>query len=97
MKYQFCVTPLPPPRAEVLLLPLHLCFACEETVPENAACPNRVKDNFFFFLVVLGLRCCLQAISSCSEQRLLFLMVKMLVVVASRVAWSTGSGAHGLH
>ena len=96
MKYLFCVTPLPPPRAEVLLLPLHLCFACEETVPENAACPNRVKDNFFF-LVVLGLRCCLQAISSCSEQRLLFLMVKMLVVVASRVAWSTGSGAHGLH
>ena len=51
-------------------------------------------DNFFFlifnfilFLAELGLRCCAQAFSSCSEQGLLFVAVRgLLIVVASLVA-----------
>ena len=39
------------------------------------------------FLVVLGLRCCAQAFTSCSEQELLFIVVLgLLVVVASLAA-----------
>ena len=42
---------------------------------------------FFFFLAVLGLCCCAQALSRCSEQGLLFLAVRgLLIVVASLVA-----------
>ena len=41
---------------------------------------------FFFFLVVLGLRCCARAFSSCSEQGLLFVAVRgLLIAVASFV------------
>ena len=43
--------------------------------------------NFFFFLVALGLRCCVQAFSSCGEQGLLFVAVhRLLIVMASLVA-----------
>jgi len=38
------------------------------------------------FLAALGLHCCVQAFSSCGEQRLLFLVVHGLLVVASLVA-----------
>ena len=51
--------------------------------------------SFFFFLVtlfiylflaVLGLRCCVQAFSSCGEWRLLFVVVRgLLIAVASLV------------
>ena len=66
---------------------------------------------FFFFLAVLGLRCCTQAFSSCGEQGLLFLVMRrLLIAVASLVAehgllacrlqqlWNMGSVvvAHGL-
>ena len=40
----------------------------------------------FFFVVVLGLRCCMQAFSSCGEQGLLFVVVHgLLIAVASLV------------
>ena len=46
--------------------------------------------NVFFsfsFLAVLGLHCCIQAFSSCSEQGLLFIVVRgLLIAVASLVA-----------
>ena len=41
----------------------------------------------YLFLAVLGLRCCVRAFSSCSEQGLLFVVVRrLLTVVASLVA-----------
>ena len=44
------------------------------------------KLFIIFFLAVLGLRCCTQAFSSCSEQGLLFIAVcGLLIVVASLV------------
>ena len=49
------------------------------------------KSVFFFkliylFLAVLGLRCCAQAFSSCSERGLLFVAVRgLLIVMASLV------------
>ena len=46
--------------------------------------------HFFFiylFLAVLGLCCCVWAFSSCSEQGLLFVAVRgLLIAVASHVA-----------
>ena len=42
---------------------------------------------YFLFLAVLGLRCCVQASSSCVERGLLFIVVHgLLIVVASLVA-----------
>ena len=41
----------------------------------------------YLFLAVLGLRCCVQAFSSCGEQGLLFVAVcRLLIAVASLVA-----------
>ena len=43
--------------------------------------------NLFLFLAALGLRCCAQAFSSCSEQGLLFVVVHgLLIAVASLIA-----------
>ena len=83
------VTPLPPLLAEILLLPQHLCSECEETESQRTQLVQ-TELKIVFFLVAPGLRCCVRAFSSCSEQRLLFIVMKMLVVVASRVAWSLG-------
>ena len=49
-----------------------------------------LKNKFIYFtylfLAVLGLRCCAQAFSSCSEQGLLFVVVRgLLTAVASLV------------
>ena len=42
---------------------------------------------FIYLLAALGLRCCVQAFSSCSEQGLLFVTVRgLLIAVASLVA-----------
>ena len=42
--------------------------------------------SFNLFLAALGLRCCTQAFSSCSERGLLFVVVRgLLIVVASLV------------
>ena len=41
----------------------------------------------YLFLAGLGLRCCMQALSGCSERGLLFVAVRgLLIVVASHVA-----------
>ena len=41
---------------------------------------------YLLFLAVLGLHCCVRAFSSCSEQGLLFVVVRgLLIVVASLV------------
>ena len=41
----------------------------------------------FYFLAVLGLHCCMWAFSSCSEQGVLFVAVRrLLIAVASLVA-----------
>ena len=41
---------------------------------------------FYLFLAALGLRCCMQAFSSCGERGLLFVAVRrLLIVVASLV------------
>ena len=47
---------------------------------------------FKFFLATLGLRCCAQAFSSCSERGLLFVVVhRLFITVASRCgAWALG-------
>ena len=56
---------------------------------------HSVTHSFFFnlffliylFLASLGLRCCVQAFSSCGEQGLLFVAVhRLLIAVASLVA-----------
>ena len=42
---------------------------------------------FILFLAALGLRCCAQAFSSCSERGLLFVVLhRLLIAVASLVA-----------
>ena len=46
-----------------------------------------ISLSLFFFLAVLGLRCCARAFSSCGERGLLFVEVcGLLIVVASLVA-----------
>ena len=41
----------------------------------------------YLFLAALGLRCCIQAFSSCGERGLLFVVVRVLLIaVASLVA-----------
>ena len=51
---------------------------------------KEVLKNFFinlFILAALGLHCCVQAFSSCSERGLLFVVVcRLLIAVASLVA-----------
>ena len=55
----------------------------------NVFCSEAVdlfRFSFFFFLAVLGLRCCTQAFSSCGEWGLLFVAVhRLLIEVASLV------------
>ena len=41
--------------------------------------PRKQVICFFFFLAVLGLRCCARAFSSCGERGLLFLAVRGLL------------------
>ena len=44
------------------------------------------KFIYLFFMVTLGLQCCVQAFSSCGEQGLLFIVVhRLLIAVASLV------------
>ena len=48
---------------------------------------NKFIYFIYLFLAALGLRCCARAFSSCSEQGLLFVVVRRpLIVVASLVA-----------
>ena len=63
---------------------------------------KKLKLRSFFFLPVLGLRCCTLAFSSCSKRGLLFLAVRgLLIAVASLVgtglgAWASVVAAGGL-
>ena len=41
---------------------------------------------FIYFLTALGLRCCAQAFSSCSERGLLFAEVRRLLIVVASLA-----------
>ena len=58
----------------------------------------------YLFKATLGLRCCVQSFSSCSEQRLLFVMVHGLLIVVASLwcraqalgAWASVVVAHGL-
>ena len=53
---------------------------------QHASVLNFFK-NFYLFLAVLGLRCCVRAFSSCGEQGLVFIVVHVLLIaVASLVA-----------
>ena len=50
-------------------------------------CVFFVVKFIYLFLVVLGLRCCVQTFSSCNERELLFIVVLgLLIAVASLVA-----------
>ena len=75
--------------------PMHLKILFQEGIhrfPQTVkVAQTRLKtfvlNTFFFFLAVLGLRCCAQAFSSCGEQGLLFIAVRgLLIAVASLVA-----------
>ena len=52
---------------------------------------NKFIYFIYLFLAALGLRCCMQAFSSCGEQGLLFVAVRGLLVVGLLLLWSTGS------
>ena len=59
-----------------------------ELKAEEIANPHSYRDIYLFiylFLAALGLDCCAQAFSSCSEWGLLFIMVHGLIAVASLV------------
>ena len=43
---------------------------------------TETKLFIFYFLVALGLHCCLQAFSSCGEQELLLIAMHILIVAA---------------
>ena len=71
---------------------------------ESLICPFQVGTIYFFkkinlfiylFLAALGIRCCAQALSSCSEQGPLFIAVRGPTAVASPAA-EHGLQAHGL-
>ena len=53
----------------------------------------REVPRLFFFLAALGLRCCVQAFSSCGKRGLLFAEVRgLLITVASLVAGARALG-----
>ena len=71
----------------------HIPFNPEKGVPQCYLSQLRLNSLcffwvfVFFFLTAFGLRCCVRAFSSCSEQGLLFVVVRgLLIVVASLVA-----------
>ena len=59
----------------------------KRTIINSCDCSFLFFKLLFPFLAALGLRCCAQAFSSCSERELLFVAVRrLLIVVASLVA-----------
>ena len=54
-----------------------------------------IQELFYFilFLAALGLRCCMWAFSSCSEQGLLFIAVHGLLIVVASLVTEHGLGA----
>ena len=70
-------------------------------------CPLQWQVDFFsfinlfifiyLFLAALGLRCCMRAFSSCSEQGLLFVVVHVLLIAVASLVVEHRLQAHGLH
>ena len=46
--------------------------------------------TFFFFLAALGLCCCARAFTSCSEQGLIFVAVRRLLIAVSSLVVEHG-------
>ena len=71
-------------------------------MPQECFVPNNFFNLFFkmyftyLFLAVLGLRCCMQAFSSCSEQGLLLVVVRRLLVAMASLVVDHGLWARGL-
>ena len=53
------------------------------------------KFILFLFLAALGLRCCVQAFSSCGERELLFVAVRRLLIVVASLAAEHGLQSTG--
>ena len=56
---------------------------------------KKKKINFYLFLAVLGLHCCMQIFSSCSERGLLLIMVQGFSL--QRLLWLQGTVSGVLH
>ena len=52
--------------------------------------------SIYLFLAALGLSCCLRAFSSCGEQGLLFIAVRVLLIVVASLVVEHGLQARGL-
>ena len=66
----------------IMILPNLHC-----SIPTNFILFYFIYLFIYYFLAVLGLRCCAQPFSSCSERGLLFVAVRgLLIAVASLVA-----------
>ena len=59
---------------------------------------NVIKQYLFIYIVlaVLGLHCCMQAFSSCSNWELLFIEVHKLLIAVTSLAMEHRLQAHGL-
>ena len=69
-----------------LFILLDLDIGGQKNLPTNYQF-NFINVFIYLFLAALGLCCCMQAFSSCSEQGLLFFAVpRLLTAVASLVA-----------
>ena len=55
-----------------------------------------LKNLFFFFLSVLGLRCYARAFSSCGEWGLLFVAVRRLLIAVASLGAEHGFQVPGL-
>ena len=55
-----------------------------------------LKNNLILFTAILGLCCCMQASSSCSEWGLLFISVNELLIEMASLASEQGLQVHGL-
>ena len=54
------------------------------------------KFIYLLFLAALGLRCCVQAFSSCGERGLLFVAVRRLLIAVASLVVEHGPQARGL-
>ena len=63
-----------------------VCLLLMETCKSKAGCCFVPFSKIYLFLVALGLRCYSQAFSSCSKQRLLFIKVRRLLLLQSRIS-----------
>ena len=74
----------------------HLCTCRKSSVHMQEVIFFFKLIYLFLFLAVLGLRCCAQAFSSCSERGLLFIVVCGLLIFVASLVGEHGLQAHGL-